>query len=131
MAAKWGIERLRNESNYWRAVILLTSAHLDLFTWIGRRRLRAEAVAARYGGDKDSWESFLNALTGSGLMRKQAERYFRTAFAARHLTGDGRALLLPVYDAWNVWGQLAAVLTTGKRPRTQKPFATEHTQSAR
>ena len=131
MVAKWSVERLQKESSYWRAAILLTAAHLDLFRWFAKRKLKADVVAARYGGDQDSWESFLNALSGIGLMRKQAERYSRTAFAARHLTGDGRALLLPAYDAWNAWGQLAAVLTTAKRPGTQKPFATDRTQSAR
>ena len=129
MATKWSVERLQNESSYWRAAILLTAAHLELFAWFGNRRLKAEVVAAYYGGDRDSWKSFLNALSVIGLMRKQAERYSTTAFAARHLTGDGRALLLPGYDAWNAWGQLAAVLTTAKRPGTQKPFATDRTQS--
>jgi precorrin-6B methylase 2 len=131
MAVKWSVERLQNESSYWRAAILLTAAHLDLFRWFGNRKLKADVVAARFGGDQESWESFLNALNGIGLMRKQAERYSRTAFAARHLTGDGRALLLPAYDGWNVWGKLASRLTTAKRPGTQKPFATDRTQSAR
>jgi len=131
MAVKWSVERLQNESSYWRAAILLTAAHLDLFRWFGNRKLKADAVAARFGGDQESWESFLNALNGIGLMRKQAERYSRTAFAARHLTGDGRALLLPAYDGWNVWGKLASRLTTAKRPGAQKPFATDRTQSAR
>ncbi len=131
MAAKWSVERLQHESSYWRAAILLTAAHLDLFRWFGRRKLNADVVAARYGGDRDSWESFLNALSGIGLMRKQAERYSTTAFAARHLTGDRRTLLLPGYDAWNAWGNLASILTTAKRPKAQKPFATDRTQSSR
>jgi precorrin-6B methylase 2 len=131
MAAKWSVERLQNESSYWRAAILLTAAHLDLFRWFGRRNLTADAVAARYGGDHDSWESFLSALSTVGLMRKQAERYSTTTFAARHLTRDGRALLLPVYDAWNAWGNLASILTTAKRPKAQKPFATDRTKSSR
>ena len=131
MAAEWSVKRLQNESSYWNAAILLTVAHLDLFSWFGKRRLKAEAVAAYYGGDRDSWESFLNALSGIGLMRKQADCYSSAAFAARHLTGDGRALLLPAYDAWNTWGRLASVLTTAKRPGTVKPFATDRAQSAR
>lgn len=131
MAAEWSVDRLQNESDYGRGAIVLTAAHLDLFAWFGKRRLKAEAVAAYYGGANDGWESFLNALGAIGLMRKRAGRYSRTAFAARHLTGDGRALLLPAYDAWNAWGQLAAVLTTAKRPGTVKPFATDRAQSAR
>ncbi|HEX2930702.1 MAG TPA: methyltransferase [Candidatus Binatia bacterium] len=131
MAAQWSVERLQKESSYWRAAILLTAAHLDLFRWFAKRKLKAEAVAARYGGNRESWESFLNALSGIGLMRKQAGRYSTTAFSERHLTGDGRALLLPAYDVWNAWGQLAAILTTAKRPATQRPFATDRAQSAR
>jgi precorrin-6B methylase 2 len=131
MAANWSVKRLQNESRYWRAAILLTAAHLDLFRWFGKRKLKADVVAARYGGDQESWESFLNALSGIGLMRKQAERYFTTAFAARHLTDDGRVLLLPAYDGWSAWGKLTSSLTTAKRPATQKPFATDRAQSAR
>jgi predicted O-methyltransferase YrrM len=131
MAAEWSVKRLQNEISYWRAQILLTAAHLDLFRWFGKRKLKADVVAARYGGDQDSWKSFLNALGGSGLMRKQGERYSPTAFAARHLTGEGRALLLPAFDAWNAWGKLASSLTTARRPEGQKPFATDRTESAR
>ena len=131
MATKWSIERLQNESSYWHAAILLTATHLDLFRWFGRRKLNADVVAARFGGDQESWESFLNALSGIGLMRKQAERYSTTAFAVRHLTGDRRTLLMPGYDAWNAWGKLAIILTTAKRPKAQEPFATDRTQSSR
>jgi precorrin-6B methylase 2 len=131
MAAQWSIERLRNDSSHERAAIVLTAAELDLFRWFGKRKLAADAVAAHYGGDRESWESFLNALSALGLLRRRGARYARTAFAARRLTGDGRALLLPAYDAWQAWGRLAAVLTTAKRPPAQKPFATDRAQAAR
>src|SRR4030095_10643348 len=105
MAAQWSVERLQKESSYWRAAILLTAAHLDLFRWFAKRKLKADAVAARYGGNRESWESFLNALRGIGLMRKQAGRYSTTAFSARHLAGGGRALLLAAYGASHAWAQ--------------------------
>ena len=131
ITVKWTAKRLENESNYWRSAILLTAAHLDLFDWLGKRRIKSADAAIHYGGDKDSWESFLDALSGIGLIRKRANGYSSSAFAARYLTGDKRTLLLPQHDAWRTWGDLTAVLTTAKRPRTQKPFASDLAQSAR
>lgn len=131
MSLKWTARRLQNESNYWVTAIILTAAHLDLFGWVGKRKIGSNAVAVRYGGNSDSWESFLDALSGIGLMNKQSNGYSCSAFALRYFTGDKRALLLPGYDAWRTWGDLAAVLTTTKRPRSQKPFVTDRAQSAR
>ncbi|HVO94036.1 MAG TPA: methyltransferase [Terriglobales bacterium] len=131
MAASWNARRLRRRSNYWRSAILLTAAHLDVFTWFGSRRLKARAAAAHYGGEVDSWAIFLNALCSMGLLRRQRDRYFAAAITRRHLTGQARALLLPDYDAWSAWANLAGILTTAKRPPKQKPFATDRVQSAR
>jgi SAM-dependent methyltransferase len=131
MAVKWTAKRLESESNYWRSAILLTAAHLDLFAWLGKRKIKSAAAAVYFGGDEDSWESFLDALSGMCLIRKQATRYSSSAFAARYLTGDKRTLLLPQYDAWCTWGDLTSILTTAKRTRTQKPFASDRAQSAR
>ena len=132
MASKrWNLERLRSESSYWRSCVLITAAHLDLFGWIGKLEKSPRAVAAHFGGHAVGWEMFLNALCGMGLMRKRGEKFSNAPFSSRHLSGVGATFLLPDYDAWDIWGGLASILITGKRPRTQKPFISDRAKAKR
>jgi 3-hydroxy-5-methyl-1-naphthoate 3-O-methyltransferase len=128
---KWNLKRLQNESSYWRPAILLTAAQLDLFAWIGNGKKTVGDTAAHFGGDPVGWEIFLSALCAMGLIRKRGSSYANTGFAARYLRNGGRTLLLPDYDSWNAWGGLAAVLTSGKRPKKQQPFASDRAKSER
>lgn len=128
---EWSAHRLRSESSYWRACILIVAAHLDLFHWIGQRKKNASAVAAHFGGKATGWEIFLDALCSMGLMRKRGDKYANVAFAARCLTRGGATFLLPAYDAWDNWGKLASALVTGKRPAMQKPFASDRFKTER
>src|SRR5262245_44738873 len=127
---KWDLSRLQSESSYWRSSILITAAHLDLFSWIGNGKKNSAALAAYFGGDAVDWEVYLNALVSMGLLRKRGEQYANTAFTARYLR-SGRTTVLPHYDAWNSWGRLASALTTGKRPRTQEPFVSDRAKAER
>jgi hypothetical protein len=128
---KWTPEKLRRESSYWRSCLLITAAQLDLFGWLGNREKSPAAVAAHFGGDAQGWEIFLNALCGMGLLRKRAERFSNTAFALRYLGRAEATVLLPAYDAWDIWGGLASSLITGKRPKTQKPFVSDRAKAER
>jgi SAM-dependent methyltransferase len=128
---EWNPHRLRSDSSYWRACILIAAAHLDLFHWIGQRKKSASALATHFGGKATGWEIFLNALCGMGLMRKRGDKYANGAFAARCLTRGGATSLLPAYDAWNAWGRLAPALITGKRPAMQKPFVSDRFKAER
>jgi SAM-dependent methyltransferase len=132
MASKrWNLERLRSESSYWRSCILITAAHLDLFGWIGKLEKSPRAVAAHFGGHAVGWEIFLNALCGMGLMRKCGEKFANVPFSSRYLSGAGATFLLPNYDAWHIWGELASILITAKRPSTQKPFISDRAKAKR
>jgi SAM-dependent methyltransferase len=128
---KWNLERLQSESSYWRTCILITASHLDLFAWIGKGEKSPRALAAHFGGHATGWEIFLDALCGMGLVRKRRDKYVNADFASRYLIGPGATLLQPNYDSWNSWGGLASVLTTGKRPRTQKPFISDVAKAKR
>jgi len=128
---KWDLKRLRGESSYWRSCILITAAHLDLFSWIGKRERAPAALAAHFGGSPEGWEIFLNALCGMGLMRKRGAKYANTPFSWRNLSHGGATSLLPDYDAWEIWGKLASALTTGKRPIIQKPFFSHQKKAER
>ena len=113
----WNLKRLRSESGYWRSCILITAAHLDLFGWIGKQEKSPRALTAHFGGSAAGWEIFLNALCSMGLLRKRGGKYANGAFAARCLSRGGAISLLPAYDAWNIWGGLAAALTWESDPR--------------
>ena len=128
---KWDLKRLRGESSYWRSCILITAAHLDLFSWIGKRERSPATLAAHFGGSPEGWEIFLNALCGMGLMRKRGAKYANTPFSWRNLSHGGATSLLPDYDAWEIWGKLAFALTTGKRPIIQKPFFSHQKKAER
>ena len=127
----WHLARLRSESNYWRSSVLNTAAHLDLFRWIGTREKTAAAAARSYGGNASGWEIFLNALCAMKLLRKRGATYGNTSFAVRCLAGDAASLLLPSYDAWNDWGELAYHLKNGLRPKIHKPFISDPKAAAR
>ena len=129
--SRWNLETLGSESSYWRSCMLITAAHLDLFGWIGKQQKSPRALAAHFGGKPAAWEIFLNALCGMGLMRKRAEKFANSAFSSRHLSGAGAALLLPNFDAWNRWGGLASSLTSGNRPRSQRPFVGDRAATER
>jgi precorrin-6B methylase 2 len=64
-------------------------------------------------------------------MRKHGDQYANGVFASRYLTVGGAISLLPAYDAWDIWGGLASALTSGRRPATQKPFASDRNKAAR
>jgi precorrin-6B methylase 2 len=122
---------LRSESSYWRSCILIAAAHLDLFTWIGKRKKTLKALSSHFGGGAAGWEIFLNALCGMGLMRKRGDRYANGAFVVRYLARDGATFLLPGHDAWQSWGDLATLLIAGKRPKTQEPFVSDRKKAER
>src|SRR6185369_17150324 len=128
---RWTLERVRSESAYWRSCILITAGHLALFAWIGKRQKNAGALAAHFGGSPGGWEIFCDALSAMGLLRKRHENYANTAFSLRHLTGNSARFLLPEYDAWKIWGGLASVLRSGKRPRTNQPFFSDDNRTRR
>jgi SAM-dependent methyltransferase len=127
----WNLQRLSKFCDYGQSSMLLTAVHLDLFGWIGKRRITLQAAADSFGGNATIWEVFLDGLSAMGLLRKRGGRYSRTRFAARHLAGEGRDLLLPAFDSWDAWGVLKHVLTTGNRPKEQIPFASDRLQSVR
>lgn len=128
----WDHKRLRSESSYWRACILLTAAHLDLFAWFGGQERNPNALVAHFGGHAAGWEIFLNALCAMGLMQKRGDKYAHRGFTTRRrLIRDRTASLLPDYDAWETWGGLARALTEGKRPAMQKPFLSDTSKAKR
>jgi predicted O-methyltransferase YrrM len=130
-ASKWTLDRLRSESAYWRACVLISAGHIGLFAWIGKQPKSARALAAHFGGNAADWEIFCNALCAIGLLRKRGTKYANSAFSSRHLAGNGAPFLLPEFDAWKRWGELAAALRSGQRPAIHRPFFADGQQARR
>jgi cyclopropane fatty-acyl-phospholipid synthase-like methyltransferase len=128
---QWSLERLRNESAYSRSCILITAGHLGLFAWIGKREKTSIALAAHFGGSPAVWEIFCNALCAMGLLRKRGKKYANAVFSLRHLSGNNASFLLPEYDAWKAWGDLAFTLRSGKRPEIHRPFFSDGAKARR
>jgi len=127
----WSVERLRRESSYWRSCIIITAGELGFFSVIGKRQKDPAALAAYFGGTPAGWEIFCNALCAMGLLHKRGGKYANSVFSLRCMS-DGRAsFLLPEYDAWKMWGRLAAALRSGKRPKIHKPFFIDENKARR
>jgi hypothetical protein len=122
-SSKWNLDRLRSESAYSRSCVLITAGHIGLFAWIAKQPKTPAALAAHFGGNPPDWEIFCNALCAMGLLHKRGKRYANTAFSSRHLAASGADFLLPQFDAWKRWGELASALQSGKRPEIHQPFS--------
>jgi SAM-dependent methyltransferase len=127
----WTPEKLRSLSCYWHARIVGTAFHLQLFAWLGTTAKTAGAVSRHFGGKTPEWEIFLNALSAMKLLRRRGNRYDNSRFAARYLGGRQASFLLADYDAWNLWGRLPEILTSGNRPKVAQPFFTDRDKAER
>jgi SAM-dependent methyltransferase len=128
---RWTPEILRDVSCYWRARILSTAFHLQLFDWLATSSKSSRAASEHFGGTAQDWDIFLNALTAMGILHKRYKGYKNTAFALRHLCSSNGAFLLPAHDAWSWWESLPDVLTKGERPRVAEPFFTDRGRAER
>lgn len=129
--ARWTPLKLRTVSCYWRARILSTASHLQLFDWLAQSFKSPRAASDHFGGTAQDWDLFLNALAAMGILRKRAKSYQNSPFALQHLCSGNDAFLLPAHDAWKFWESLPDVLTTGKRARVAQPFFTDRRRSER
>jgi SAM-dependent methyltransferase len=127
----WTPQMLRDAGCYWRARIISTAFDLRLFDWLAKAPKTPRAAGKRFGGRAQDWETFLNALVAIELVRRRGSRYENTPFAARHLCSREASFLLSNHDAWDLWGRLPEILTSGKRPKTALPFFTERVKAER
>jgi len=128
---QWTPQRLRSEGSYWPARILSTAVHVELFDWLGKGARSSKAATRHFGGTQEGWKIFLDALTGMGLLRKQAAKYENSVFTLSHLCSGRGSFLLADHDAWDLWGSLPDFLATGKRPKISRPFLTDRKQTER
>jgi precorrin-6B methylase 2 len=122
---QWTPQRLRSTGSYWQARILGAAVHLELFDWLGNSGRNATAATNHFGGTREGWTIFLDALSAMGLLKKRALSYENSRFALRYLCSGNGSFLLSDYDAWNAWGRLPNSLASGKRPKVAQREQTE------
>ena len=128
---QWTPQRLRRAGSYCQARILGTAVHLELFDWLGNKAKGARAATNHFGGTREGWRIFLDAVSAMGLLDKRGVSYGNSAFTLRYLCSGKGSFLLSDHDAWNVWGRLPDSLTSGKRPKVAQPFFTERERAKR
>ena len=124
-------QELRTTGCYWPTRIVGTAFHLQLFEWLGARAKTAGAVGSHFGGSSQDWEIFLDALAALRLLRRRGNRYANSRLVARTLRAQTASFLLADFDAWNLWGRLPDILTTGNRPKVAQPFFTDRVKAER
>jgi predicted O-methyltransferase YrrM len=109
--AKWSQETLLGMGRaFMESRVLLTGTELDLFTLVAAKPLSAEQIAGRIGADLRALTILLDALAAMGLLIKQDDTYQTEPSAARMLSAESSASILPMIrhsaDLWDRWGQL-------------------------
>ncbi len=74
---------------FWKTCTLHAAVKLDVFTLIGEKRLGAEEIAAKAGGDIDAAARLLDALVGMALLCKENGRAYSEAEIADMLKSAG------------------------------------------
>src|SRR6185437_7768765 len=120
---RWSRRRLRSESAYWRSCVLITAAHLALFTWLGKRQKDAIALVAHFGGSPVGWEIFCNALCAMGLLRKRGKKYANSAFSLRRWLAATRVFCSPSTMLGKDGAGLPLRFRAERDPRPTSPFS--------
>jgi predicted O-methyltransferase YrrM len=107
--------------------VLLTGAELDLFTLAAGTPLSAEQMAGRIGANLRALTIVLDALAAMGLLIKENDTYQTEPSAARMLSADSPASILPMIrhssDLWDRWGQLThRVAGPRKKEKSMRAF---------
>ncbi len=97
--------------------VLSTALQLKFFSALAAGKQTAPAVAAHTGCSPRGSAMLLDALTGLGLLRKQAGVYALTPLSQRYLVRESPDYLGYMWEAnrlWEMWGKLADSVRTGR-----------------
>lgn len=108
---EWSPESFRTLArSFMECRIFLTGAELGLFDELAAEPRTAVELAQRIGADLRGLTVVLDALTAMELLEKEGGRYRTNPGAARLLSSQGSASVLPMVlhsaDLWNRWSGL-------------------------
>ncbi|MEK7703065.1 MAG: methyltransferase [Nitrospirota bacterium] len=105
---------------YWDAKIFLVSVRLDVYTAISEGNKTSEALAASIKTDSAFTKRLLDALVSLGVLTCDGDGYQNSPIVAEFLVKTspfymGELMLLQDAE-WEAWGNLEAIIRSGKPP---------------
>lgn len=104
------------------ARVLHVAVELDLFSKLANEGKSAAQLSVLVDAEPRALELLLNALTGLGLLRKEAERFYDTPISHTYLSRTGPkylgSLILHLARRWSDWGELEKAVRTGRSVRS-------------
>jgi ubiquinone/menaquinone biosynthesis C-methylase UbiE len=117
-------ELIASVRSTWTTRILLTTVELGIPDVLANGPLSAKDVALNLHCDERAVELLLNAVTGTGLLKKDGKLYSNSEMAAEKLVktspeygGNG---LLHYVSLWNSWTGLSEVVKSGEPVNREK-----------
>ncbi len=105
-------------NGYADSKVLLVANELGVFTAIGTGGHRADALATSCRTTREGMRLLLQALTGLGLLRRNAGRYWNTPLALRFLDGHSphaiTNLLWLLNHHWSNWTDMTRAILRGR-----------------
>ena len=107
--------------------ILLSAAELNLFTLLSEKPLTAKETSDKINGDAKALTMLLDAVAAIGLLQKKDNKYFCEPDAAKYLTDNSSATVLPMVEhmssGWRRWARLTDLVEGKLDPATNTDFS--------
>ena len=112
---------LKLSGSYWETCTLHAGVKLDVFTIIGKDRLKGEDVANKLKGDKRGVRILLNALSAMDLLVKKEDIYSNTPLSLTFLSKDSPRymghIILHHHNLIESWSRLDIAVRSGRSVR--------------
>ena len=107
--------------------IILSAAELNLFTLLSDKPLTAKEISDKINGDVKALAMLLDAVAAIGLLRKKDDMYFCEPDAAKYLTDESPATVLPMVQhmssGWRRWARLTDLVEGKPNPAMDIDFS--------
>lgn len=123
-ATQADLDRLLEDTDIWRARIILSAVDLDLFSHIGQGGKSLTTLVQEVDAEAPMLQRLLNALAEIGyIVRDNDDGYWNTALTGTFLDKSsshyiGSWIRLNSLE-WPMWGQLTEVLKGGEKSQTR------------
>ena len=119
MARRWTADKILNMVRAFQsASVLAAAAELDIFSAMADQPMTAKSLSAKLGTDLRATTILLDSLTALRFLTKISDKYIVPLDAARMLTEESPANILPAIrhqaNGLRRWSQLARITQTGK-----------------
>jgi len=99
-----------------KSKIILTACDINLFDYIGEKRMKAEDIATGIKCNEDALKRLLNALVSMELLVKKNYLYSNSIVALKYLCSYSHSFIghfIIANDQWDIWSNLTEVVKTG------------------